>query len=1468
MDYSTGIVYVDLAQMADQHTSLLRDKFKIWRAVAAWRQPSVLVLDNLDKVVSAEVEVCFLCPIPERTDVFAESPAPGVALLATCQGPAALHPLLTTSHVFSHKVQLRAPDKAIISRIVNRRLATSDLSSDPAKPLNFVALATDTEGYSATDLQDLVGRAVHAAAVRTAADNASGAPVLLPSDFAKAQEDFVPLTLRGVKLQKSEVSWSDIGLHETRRVLRETLEWPTKYGAIFAKCPLRLRSGLLLYGYPGCGKTLLASAVAKECGLNFISVKGPELLNKYIGQSEQSIYSTVRAQPSPACSSWTSLIQSLQRGESIRFFTATTPNPALGYYRGHDSTGVTDRVVNQMLTQMDGAEGLDGVYVLAATSRPDLIDPALLRPGRLDKSLLCHMPTVDERQEVGVCAQDPIAKIALAPGLDLKEVARRTEGFSGADLQALVYNAQLEVVHEELAAKTQELTEILSSERNEDRVKVEVVGGAVMTRAETAALERRVSESHLGKSESDILLMRSGGNDDRYACPQISVRVHGNGPPRVFLMEINFSASDHPGSFGTFVGEPPSLGVAGRTMATRVVGGDQIRRVPIGSDRRAQGAPWLERCRGTGDVGIGIKVRIGEDGESWYFGWFLSARTMATARRAPSPSASTTYSGFSGYRDSQRQPANGMRPTPPLPGAADSRAIAKTHFEELKKSLQDHMLREPQNSRANAREKLTRLTRQQFQELSTDVYDELMRRNENEKGGAETPFLPVRDDFHPKRNQARQKLATLPAIRFKDLSSDVFYELGRRYPEFKEPEQLPEVPDTPASEYDPPTPELVGGRGPNRQSSRDQGFSTAAGSGSDRRRPSQDDFGVRRRPSQDETRRRPSADQIPYRRPSQDSQLGRRPSQDKPSGMASSSYVTPTKSTIAEEDIEVPYGRDEGTDDEEYDDDEGTKRPLSEDDRNGHSKKPSQGGLNALGFNLLSAPMSPTSDDGAPVNGLNGRTNSDYYEKMSFGRASVTSSQGAGAAGELKRGEIEDLRRDYEFKIATMQSKLASYEDKGRSDAERIRSLEGELRDSRRVASEREAEARKLRERCDQLEEDLQDAQDGQGNTGSSGGEVTEQLRREMQALLDDLRAMAASREDLAAERNADSQTIRELSSQVQEYKRKYEAAKTELRGLKATSQLYVQQPVDLNKQDQLPVSERGAIVDVHITQFQSAIDTMLMAGRSNTPSTTLTAMKAVVTSVSAIADDVESYVRHQRVPSEHENATQLVERLHATLGNLVAAARTHAMSFGTSPVSLLDAAASHVSTTVTALVREVLVRRDDGKRSSTTNNWTHLENELKRPLSDRSSSVGSPHNPAIFDTPLQTASTNGGASDAEGGDDAWEELKPYLEAQSESIAFSIQALLSAIRNGAQGPEINENLAQIISIVSSIIAVSKESLPRASVRQGTEIVSQLSEQCDRLSELQGRVELTKQDRQAMAANAFGVAKAMKELMKL
>lgn len=187
-----------------------------------------------------------------------------------------------------------------------------------------------------------------------------------------------------------------------------------------------------MYGYPGCGKTLLASAVAASFGLNFISVKGPELLNKYIGASEKAVRDLFeRAQAAKP---------------AVLFFDEFE---SIAPRRGHDSTGVTDRVVNQLLTEMDGAQGLEGVYVLAATSRPDLIDPALLRPGRLDKSVLCDMPGAEERAEI----LRTVAK-KLEVGREVEgrwdEIGERTEGWSGADLQALLYNAHLGVVHEEV----------------------------------------------------------------------------------------------------------------------------------------------------------------------------------------------------------------------------------------------------------------------------------------------------------------------------------------------------------------------------------------------------------------------------------------------------------------------------------------------------------------------------------------------------------------------------------------------------------------------------------------------------------------------------------------------------------------------------------------------------------------------------------------------------------------------------------------------------------------------------------------------------------------------------------------------------------------------------------------------------------------------------------------------------------
>lgn len=444
-------IEINCSDIADERIPVFKDMLQKWFDEAAWHGPSLVFFDDLDRLIPAEVEHAdstrsrHLAELFVRMALVACQRHP-IMLIATAQQQQSLHPALVTHHIFSELKHLQPPNRDERKLIMQAIMSHGPEVLSKSLPLiDLVSVASETEGFLAADIKAFIERTVHEGAVRSIKkklddikSNSSVADdeqqqqkeelTLIQQDFTKAREGFVPSSLRGVKLQSSGVNWSDIGgLNETRKALLETLEWPTKYAAVFAQCPLRLRSGLLLYGYPGCGKTLLASAVAKECGLNFISVKGPEILNKYIGASEKSVRDLFeRAQAAKPC---------------VLFFDEFD---SIAPRRGHDSTGVTDRVVNQMLTQMDGAEGLDGVYVLAATSRPDLIDPALLRPGRLDKALLCGLPNFDERLEI---LQALSLKMKFADDVDLKVYAEKTEGFSGADLQGFLYNAHLEAIH-------------------------------------------------------------------------------------------------------------------------------------------------------------------------------------------------------------------------------------------------------------------------------------------------------------------------------------------------------------------------------------------------------------------------------------------------------------------------------------------------------------------------------------------------------------------------------------------------------------------------------------------------------------------------------------------------------------------------------------------------------------------------------------------------------------------------------------------------------------------------------------------------------------------------------------------------------------------------------------------------------------------------------------------------------------
>lgn len=293
------------------------------------------------------------------------------------------------------------------------------------------AAAAVTEGYCPRDLARLCEKARSMAASWEARHPEAGPQRGGPGAFlAGAQESFVPLHALTVKSKGPRaLGWDEIGgLHAAKAALREALEWPTRYARLYSQVSLRPRSNTLLYGYPGCGKTMLALAVARQANLSLVQVKGPELLNKYIGASEAAVRDVfARARAARPCMVFFDEFESV----AVR--------------RGHDSTGVTDRVVNQLLTQLDGVESLEGVCIVAATSRPDLIDPALLRPGRLDRAVLVGVPTAAEREEI---FERVLQRSLCAPDVDCRELAARSQGLTGADIAGLVAGAHLAVVHE------------------------------------------------------------------------------------------------------------------------------------------------------------------------------------------------------------------------------------------------------------------------------------------------------------------------------------------------------------------------------------------------------------------------------------------------------------------------------------------------------------------------------------------------------------------------------------------------------------------------------------------------------------------------------------------------------------------------------------------------------------------------------------------------------------------------------------------------------------------------------------------------------------------------------------------------------------------------------------------------------------------------------------------------------------
>lgn len=453
------VVFVRCSELSGEQADAVREVLSSSMSEALDHAPSIIVLDDLDSVISfsagsegsessgsaiglAEYLADLMDACQDRGKIACGLGL--VAFLAVVQSPGALPGCLCSSGRFDFHVQVPAPAAAERAAILNHEILKRGLKCSDHVTSDA---ASKCDGYDTSDLEVLVDRAIHAAAVRSlslqnseqsiSTENCKK-PELFGEDFSKALENFLPAAMRGIAKSSSQggrLGWEDVGgLFETRTAIKEMLELPIKFSKIFAEAPLRLRSGILLYGPPGCGKTHIVGAAAAACSLRFISVKGPELLNKYIGASEQAVRDIFsKASAAAPC---------------ILFFDEFD---SIAPKRGHDNTGVTDRVVNQLLTELDGVEALTGVFVFAATSRPDLLDAALLRPGRLDRLLFCDFPSARERLEI----LDVLSrKLPLASDVDLGSIASITEGFSGADLQALLSDAQLESVHEFLESGT------------------------------------------------------------------------------------------------------------------------------------------------------------------------------------------------------------------------------------------------------------------------------------------------------------------------------------------------------------------------------------------------------------------------------------------------------------------------------------------------------------------------------------------------------------------------------------------------------------------------------------------------------------------------------------------------------------------------------------------------------------------------------------------------------------------------------------------------------------------------------------------------------------------------------------------------------------------------------------------------------------------------------------------------------
>ena len=407
--------------------------------------PSIIFVDELDAIapkreeVTGEVERRVVAQLLALMDGL--SGRGNVIVIGATNRPGALDPALRRPGRFDREIEIGVPDKKGRYEVLQIHTRGMPLATDVDLP----KLSAMTHGYTGADLSSL-GRETAMKALRRYLPQINLEEERIPpsvlekmevkmDDFLGAYKEVTPTAMREVYIEVSTVHWDDAGgLNDVKQHLIEAVEWPIKTPEIFTKLGIRPPKGILLYGPPGCGKTLLARAVATESEANFISIKGPEVFSKWVGESEKAIREVFRKARMAAPA-----VVFLDEIDSL------TPRRGMGM----SDSGVSERVISQLLTEMDGITTLQDIVVIAATNRPDMVDSAVLRPGRFDR--LIYVPEPDEKSRLQIL-KIYTKGMPIAKDVDLNQITIATKYYSGADIESLCREAAMHALRKNVSS--------------------------------------------------------------------------------------------------------------------------------------------------------------------------------------------------------------------------------------------------------------------------------------------------------------------------------------------------------------------------------------------------------------------------------------------------------------------------------------------------------------------------------------------------------------------------------------------------------------------------------------------------------------------------------------------------------------------------------------------------------------------------------------------------------------------------------------------------------------------------------------------------------------------------------------------------------------------------------------------------------------------------------------------------------